>query len=127
VDADAVKQATKHQRSFNLIHTGSVYKFDIFPLKQDAYSNASFARRRFLDVRTVGDPIECAVASAEDTILRKLEGYRAGGETSERQWNDLRGVLRVSGKLLDYAYLREWAPFLKVDDLLEELLAEQKQ
>jgi hypothetical protein len=64
------------------------------------------------------------VASAEDTILRKLEWYRAGGQTSERQWNDLRGVRDVSGKILDYAYLREWAAFLKVDDLLEELLNE---
>jgi len=65
------------------------------------------------------------VATAEDTILRKLEWYRARGETSERQWNDLRGVLKVSGPRLDLAYLRHWAPFLKVDDLLERLLAEQ--
>jgi hypothetical protein len=64
------------------------------------------------------------VATAEDTILRKLEWYRAGGETSERQWNDLRGVLKVSGPHLDLVYLRHWAPFLKVDDLLERLLAE---
>ena len=65
-----------------------------------------------------------AVATAEDTILRKLEWYRAGGETSERQWNDLRGVLKVSGPRLDLAYMRHWAPYLKVDDLLERLLAE---
>jgi hypothetical protein len=64
------------------------------------------------------------VATAEDTILRKLEWYRAGGETSERQWNDLRGVLKISGARLDLAYLRQWAPFLKVEDLLDRLLAE---
>jgi hypothetical protein len=68
--------------------------------------------------------VECSVATAEDTILRKLTWYRAGGETSERQWNDLRGVLKVSGKTLDYDYLRHWAKYLKVDDLLERLLAE---
>jgi hypothetical protein len=76
-------------------------------------------------LRSLGpDPIECAVASAEDTILRKLEWYRARGETSERQWNDLRGVLRVSGDMLDRDYLRTWAKYLKVDDLLERLLNE---
>ena len=30
----------------------------------------------------------------------------------------------VSGAILDYEYLRKWAPYLKVDDLLEQLLAE---
>jgi hypothetical protein len=77
-----------------------------------------------MDVRSFGSPIECAVASAEDTILRKLEWYRSGGETSERQWQDLRGVLRTSGKILDYSYLDKWAKFLKVHDLLEALLQE---
>jgi len=125
VDSDAVREAIRRQRSFNLIHTSSVYKFDIFPLKQDDFSKASFGRRQFIDVRSFGSPIECAVASPEDTILRKLEWYRSGGQTSERQWNDLRGIRDVSGKLLDYAYLRKWAKFLKVDDLLEELLDEE--
>jgi len=64
------------------------------------------------------------VATAEDTVLRKLEWYRAGGETSERQWNDLRGVLKVSGAQLDREYMYEWARYLKIDDLLDRLLAE---
>lgn len=62
--------------------------------------------------------------TVEDTILRKLEWYRARGEASERQWSDLRGVLKVSGPRLDLDYLRHWAPFLKVKDLLERLLVE---
>lgn len=78
----------------------------------------------FLEIRALGGPVECAVASAEDTILRKLEWYRAGGETSQRQWEDVRGILRISGERLDLEYLRKWAKFLKVDDLLETLLQE---
>ena len=31
---------------------------------------------------------------------------------------------KVSGPRLDLAYLRHWAPYLKVYDLLEQLLAE---
>jgi hypothetical protein len=126
VDAESIREALSLGRAFNLIHFASSFKVDMFPLKSDPYSQASFARRTFKVSRSFGpEPIECAVAAAEDTILRKLEWYRAGGETSERQWNDLRGVLRVSGPVLDYAYLREWAKYLKVDDLLEELLGEQ--
>ena len=124
LDPVTARDAIERQRSFNIIHTATVYKFDIFPLKQDAYSRASFERRKFMDVRTFGDPIECAVATAEDTILRKLEWYLAGGQSSERQWQDVRGVLRPNRKTLDYEYMHHWARFLKVDDLLEELLNE---
>jgi hypothetical protein len=124
-DPFMIREALRRGRSFNLIHLPTTFKIDVFPLRSDAYSQASFARRRYEQSLSFGpEPIECAVASAEDTILRKLEWYRAGGETSERQWNDMRGVLKISGPRLDRAYMREWAPVLKVDDLLERLLAE---
>ena len=55
------------------------------------YADADMIRRaielgRFVELRPFGpEAIECAVATAEDTILRKLEWYPAGGETSEPQ------------------------------------------
>jgi len=57
-------------------------------------------------------------------ILAKLEWYRLGGETSERQWSDILGVLKVQGDALDAAYLRHWADTLAVADLLQRALAE---
>ncbi len=124
-DPQMMKDALQHRRSFNLIHYASSYKFDIFPVLADDYSQSQFRRRSFLETRSLGDePIECAFATAEDTILNKLRWYRAGGETSERQWNDLRGILRVSGPRLDLEYLHLWAPRLNVADLLERLLGE---
>lgn len=126
-DPIAIREALSRMRAFNVIHLATTFKIDIFPLRSDPYSRASFARRRFEHSHSFGkEPIECAVASAEDTILRKLEWYRAGGETSERQWNDLRGILMVKGSELDEAYMRHWATVLKVDDLLERLLGEQR-
>jgi len=62
------------------------------------------------------------IASPEGTILNKLEWYRMGGEVSDRQWNDILGVLKVQGTNLDMAYLQRWATALKVDDLLERAL-----
>ena len=125
-DPAAIRDALSRKRAFNLIHLATTFKIDVFPLRADSYSRASFGRRRFETSRSFGpEPIECAMASAEDTILRKLEWYRAGGETSERQWNDLRGILMVSGAKLDRDYMRRWAEYLKVGDLLERLLAER--
>jgi hypothetical protein len=63
------------------------------------------------------------VASPEDTILAKLAWFRQGGETSERQWWDVVGVLRVT-RPADRAHLRTWANALGVADLLERALAE---
>jgi hypothetical protein len=68
--------------------------------------------------------MECAVIAPEDTILRKLQWYRAGGESSQQQWSDLRGVCKSAGRQLDIAYLRRWAAQLQIADLLEKLLAE---
>jgi hypothetical protein len=126
VDPASIQDSLRRGRAFNLIHFDSTFKIDIFPLKSDEYSRVSFGRRRQAESHSFGSqPIQCAVASPEDTILRKLEWYRSGGETSERQWNDLRGVLRTSCETLDHTYLHKWAKFLKVDDLLEELLNEK--
>lgn len=126
-DPEMIKEALARRRSFNLIHYASSFKFDIFPLEMDEFSQTQFGRRQFAETTSLGDSIECAVATAEDTILNKLRWYRAGGETSERQWNDLRGILQVSGSRLDLAYLNTWAPRLGVADLLDRLLHEVRR
>jgi hypothetical protein len=63
-------------------------------------------------------------ASAEDTVLTTLEWYRLGGETSERQWRDVIGVLRVQQDRLDISYMHQWAVALGVHDLLERAITE---
>jgi hypothetical protein len=62
-----------------------------------------------------------SLASAEDTILAKLDWYRQGGEVSERQWRDVLGVVRVQGDRLEWSYLRQQAASLGLSDLLEKL------
>jgi len=124
-DAELIREAFARGRAANIIHFGTAWKFDLFPMKQDEYSRTQFGRRSIRRIRPDGaQEIECAVASPEDMVLRKLEWYRAGGETSERQWNDALGMCRAAGSRLDANYLRHWAGALNVEDLLEELLAE---
>jgi hypothetical protein len=60
----------------------------------------------------------------EDTILSKLEWFRAGGDVSERQWRDVLGILEVQAGNLDMEYLRRWAEELGVSDLFERALLE---
>jgi hypothetical protein len=126
IDADTMREALRQGRPFNVIHFASGYKFDIFPAAGDSYFEIQLARSQMQEVALdEGDTIACSVATAEDTILAKLGWYRAGGELSERQWNDVRGIRSVQGARLDRAYMRKWAGYLKVDDLLERLLSEE--
>jgi hypothetical protein len=52
----------------------------------------------------------------------KLVWYRSGGEVSERQWNDVRGIAAVQRERLDRQYLNRWADNLKITDLLHIVL-----
>ena len=105
----------------------SGYKFDIFPAAGIDYLEKQIERSELEDVPLAeGLSIRCPVATAEDTILAKLVWYRPGGEQSDRQWNDLRGVRSVQAGTLDRSYLREWARLLKVEDLLERLFSEEE-
>ena len=80
------------------------------------------ARRQILSVEP---KIEAVVATAEDTLLAKLEWYRRGGEVSERQWRDVLGVLKVQAGALVIDYLYRMADELGVKDLLEKAPTEE--
>jgi hypothetical protein len=128
IDADGIRSAIEHQRSFNVIHLQSSFKFDLFPLSNDPYQQAQFNRRRFEISSLFGaDPLEFAVASPEDLILGKLRWYQLGGGVSEHQWNDVLGVMAVQRERLDLDYLFTWAGYLEISHLLRQALAEHKQ
>ncbi len=122
-DDEMMRDAIQHHSSFNLIHYETAFKVDVFTRKPRQFDQMQLERRR-LSVITTDPEQSIYVTSPEDTILAKLEWYRMGGETSERQWRDVLGVLKTRAGELDLAYLRKWAKELKVDDLLERVLSE---
>lgn len=123
VDIGAVLEAIALQHSFNLIHFESSLKVDVFILRRQPFQREQMARRKLAQTSPNSDQL-MYLASAEDTILSKLAWYRLGGETSERQWLDVRGVLKVQQPTLDYEYLRRWAGELGVADLLTRAMDE---
>ncbi len=120
IDADAVTDAIKRRSSFNAIHLDTMLKVDVFIPKTRLFDQEELRRVR-LEVLVEGTR-PFYTASPEGTILNKLEWYRMGGEVSDRQWNDILGVLKVQGTALDLTYLRRWATNLKVANLLERAL-----
>jgi hypothetical protein len=120
IDEDAVRDAIRHRSLFNAIHLGTLLKVDIYIPKSRSFDQEGLRRVRPKVLE--GNTRPFLVASAEDTILNKLEWYRMGGEVSDRQWNDILGVLKVQEATLDMAYLEKWAIELKVEDLLVRAL-----
>lgn len=122
VDEARVREAVAARRSFNLIHLATMFKVDVFVSQQRPFDASSFARARQETVGQKPDEQAVPLASAEDVLLAKLEWFRRGGDASERQWDDVRGLLRVGRDTLDVVYLRHWASLLGVADLLDRAL-----
>lgn len=120
---ETMRDAVQHRASFNLIHLETLFKVDIFVAGSGPLDRAQLARRQLHQLSK--DPECCAyVTSPEDIILAKLQWYRMGGETSERQWRDVLGVLRVQANRLDREYLTRVAAELGVTGPLGRALEE---
>ncbi len=112
VSRQAVEQAVRDRSSFNIINTREGFKVDVYVRKDEPFEQTALARRVPVTLPDKPDqPI--ALLTAEDVILFKL-----GNETSDRQWGDVLGVLKVQAGRLDEAYLERWAGDLGVSDLL---------
>ena len=118
-----IKRAVQRRSSFNLIHFETMFKVDIFLTKTRAFDQQQLTRR--IAVSLGDDENESAwVLSAEDIVLAKLDWFRMGGESSERQWRDILGVLKTQQKQLDIPYLWQWAEELDLMLLMERALHE---
>jgi hypothetical protein len=100
-----------------------MFKIDVFVSKGRPFDREAAERARPQAIDETPDAARFLVASPEDTVLAKLEWFRLCGETSERQWWDVVGILKVTEDA-DRSYLQRWAASLGVADLLERALAE---
>jgi len=121
IDAEMILDAIQHTSSFNLIHLETMFKVDVFILKQRPFDLNQMQRRISQSVGDSPDD-QAYFSTAEDIVLAKLEWFHAGGETSERQWRDILGVLDLQSDRLDLEYLKKWAAILGIRDLLQRAI-----
>jgi hypothetical protein len=123
VDAGQISQAISSTTSFNVVHLGSMYKVDLFVLGKSNFAREEFSRRIAKSFPDAPDQ-RAYIATAEDTILSKLDWYQQGGCISDQQWRDVLGILKIQAGVLDLAYLRKWAEELAVGDLLAKAFSD---
>lgn len=119
VDVEAIREALRWRRAFNIFNLPTGFKFDFFPAFDDFHA---LQLERATPLNLAGGAVRCLVATAEDIVLAKLQWYRAGGEISEKQWTDITGLLKAAP--LNAEYLRQWATRLGIDDLLSKALSQ---
>jgi len=116
-----MRESISTGRAFNLIHIPSGQKIDVFPATEE-FHLSQLSRATKVAIPFLADSTEYPVASTEDILLAKLRWYRMGGEVSERQWNDITGLVSINAEM-DMRYLRMWALRLRVEDLLAKALS----
>jgi hypothetical protein len=108
VDAEAARDARKHRSMFNVIHLPSGWKLDLIIQRGRPFSVEELRRREKKTLRGV----DVDMATAEDTVIAKLEWSKAGN--SERQLSDAAAILRLRGPALDIAYIERWVDELEL-------------
>lgn len=110
--------ASRARRSTaNVIHRATAVKIDLF-IAGSALDARQLDRRRLIRIGEDSSR-QWFVHSPEDILLQKLNWYRKGGETSDRQWRDILAIIIVQGSRLDEAYVSSVAREIGVHDLLE--------
>jgi hypothetical protein len=118
ISVDAAVEAVRQRRQFNIIDMETAWKADFIVQKAREFSQQEFARR--VQVEFLGTKLW--LASAEDTVLAKLEWAKQS--KSDRQLRDVLGILQVQGAAIDTSYLQRWAVELGVGEELAQALAQ---
>ncbi len=94
---------------------GIPFKIELFHLSDDPHDQERFRRRRRMKM---GDR-EVSMATAEDVIITKLRWALNTKRFKDR--DDVRNVIAVQGKSIDWPYVYTWCDRHGTRDLLDEI------
>jgi hypothetical protein len=120
VPTASARRAIAEHDSFNLLASDGSLKVDLFVLGSGLLDRRQIERR--VPVRIGADQREIWITSPADQVLRKLSWFRAS--SSERQWRDVIGLLRVSGADIDLDDLVSTADRLDLASLVRRAIVE---
>ncbi|MBS4066300.1 MAG: hypothetical protein KGZ74_17200 [Chitinophagaceae bacterium] len=113
-DRDSINEAIQSVSMFNVIDHASGFKADFVILKNEAFRQEEFNRRK----KVVFEGLEIYIVSAEDLLLSKviwIQDFQSG-----IQMDDILNLWETEG--IDKTYIRKWVNILKLNTfgLLDE-------
>lgn len=102
VNVETAHDALSKKGLFNLLDNETGWKIDFIIQKGRPFSQEEFKRR--IQIELFGTTL--FIASAEDVVLAKLEWAAISG--SNRQIDDVAGILTSGKQELDQKYLERW-------------------
>lgn len=115
----AIRASVENKSCFNLIHLPTSFKVDVFLSRGRPFDRNCMDRCK---LESLSEQLRVPIATPEDSVIAKLEWYRAGNEVSERQWDDVTRLLSLLGEQADLDYLTNAAASVGVSNLLTRLL-----
>jgi hypothetical protein len=109
-DRDAAFDALNRRSQFNVIDYATMWKVDFILRQYTPFDASRFARRSIVEIAGV----RLQTASPEDILITKLWWAKLG--ESDRQINDVAGIIQVQGTGLDIEYVERWVAVLELDD-----------
>jgi len=109
-EQQAMRALAKHSQ-FNIIDFATGWKLDFIIAADSDYSRSALSRRRRIQI----EGVSIYVSAPEDVVIAKLQWAKQGG--SERQIQDVTGILKILGKQLDFAYINFWVHELNLQDV----------
>ncbi len=122
VPEQTARAACTEGGSFNVLDVETGYKVDVFVVSEALLDRRQIERRITTPLGDEGRVVD--VTAPDDQLLRKLEWFRVGGETSDQQWRDILGLLAMSAERMDLDDLMRTAHTLGLDDLLAEAITQ---
>ncbi len=119
-DEDMMKEALQYHGEFNFVHPQTGLKVDFFVQEKNPYNKLKMQRVVFRDIEGQKIPF----ISPEDLIISKLMWSR--GNNSQKQFEDIKSIIRNPNIRLDMEYLNSWAERQEVLDVLTTLFAQAK-
>jgi hypothetical protein len=109
-DEQQAFRALANRSQFNVIDNATGWKIDFIIAEDSEYGRTALARRK--PIHIAGNPVY--IAAAEDVLIAKLRWAKLGG--SDRQLQDVAGILVIQRGNLDIEYIERWIREFKLEE-----------
>lgn len=122
IELEEISQAFHQGTSLSLIHIGTLMKIDLIFPRTHGFDEAMQARVLPLLIDDRYAPL--LLASALEMVIWKLArcakdlARSCDGLINDAEWNDVLGILKVQGTMLDVVQLTYWTQILNAGHLL---------